>query len=100
MAKKTAEQIAAEKKALTDTYEAAKKSFEDFKAEKPEDVPQYFQLMQKMYEARAAMEQKNFDAQIEDLNARIAEAKDPLEKGKLASQVIDLMEKKAAASKN
>jgi hypothetical protein len=42
----------------------------------------------------------DFDAQIEDLNARIAEAKDPLEKGKLASQVIDLMEKKAAAAKS
>lgn len=43
---------------------------------------------------------KDFDAQIEDLNARIAEAKDPLEKGKLASQVLDIMAKKNVVGLN
>ena len=94
MAKKTAEQIAAEKKALTDTYEAAKKSFDDFKAEKPEDVPQYFQLMQKMYEARAAMEQKNFDAQIEEIKAAAEEAKTAKE-----TEIKDIQEKLAVTVK-
>ena len=94
MAKKTAEQIAAEKKALTYTYEAAKKSFEDFKAEKPEDVPEYFQLMQKMYEARAAMEQKNFDAQIEEIKAAAEEAKTAKE-----TEIKDIQEKLAVTVK-
>lgn len=40
------------------------------------------------------------DAQIEDLNAQIAETKDPLEKGKLASKVLALMEAKAQTSKS
>ncbi len=42
----------------------------------------------------------DIDAQIEDLNAQIAETKDPLEKGKLASQILALMDAKSASVKN
>lgn len=76
MEKKTAAQIEAEKKQLKDSYELCKKSFEEFKADKPEDLPKYFQLMTDMYEAKAAMEQKNFDAQIDEIKAAAEEAKE------------------------
>lgn len=39
----------------------------------------------------------DFDARIEGLNEQIAATKDPGEKGKLASQVLEVMEAKAKA---
>lgn len=76
MEKKTPAQVEAEKKQLKDAYDLCKKSFDEFKADKPEDLPKYFQLMTEMYEAKAAMEQKNFDAQIEEIKAVAEEAKE------------------------
>ena len=40
------------------------------------------------------------DEQIEALQAKIAESKDPLEEGKLASAILDLMDAKKAKAKN
>jgi chromosome segregation ATPase len=51
--------------------------------------------------ARGSTEQTaSADEQIEALQAKISESKDPLEKGKLAAAIIDIMDAKKAKSKN